>query len=177
MSDAPQRFACLDAAYGTASAHAACVLFDGWRADKPARTLTASLDALAPYEPGALYKRELPVLLATLAQIGEPLEAIIVDGYVWLGGENQPGLGGHLRAALAGPTPVIGIAKTPYRDDDWSVRVLRGASGRPLYLTAAGIDPHIAATGLSAMHGEGRIPTMLRLADRMARELAAEMSR
>jgi deoxyribonuclease V len=161
--------ACLDVAYAENSAHAACVLFRDWQSDRPDRVVTTRLDAVAPYEPGAFYKRELPALLAVLAEANADCAAIIVDGYVWLDGRLRPGLGAHLHRALGERIPVIGVAKTAFRDDDWSIRALRGKSNRPLFVTAAGMDASEAAANVAAMHGEGRIPTMVRLADRAAR--------
>ena len=92
---------------------------------------------IAPYEPGRFFARELPPLCAVLRLVSVPLEAIVVDGYVWLG-DDQPGLGAHLHAALDKKTPIIGVAKRPYRGAP-AVEVLRGTSARPLYVTAAGI--------------------------------------
>ena len=57
---------------------------------------------------------------------------IIVDGYVWLGDESHPGLGGHLYAALDRKVPVIGVAKTRYcRSRAGGSEVLRGESAKP----------------------------------------------
>jgi deoxyribonuclease V len=165
--------ACLDVAYSDDSAYAACVLFEEWRSEHPLRVVTRRVDGVAPYEPGAFYKRELPVLLEVLADAGERYATIVVDGYVWLDAYLRPGLGAHLHQALGQAIPVIGVAKTAFHDDAWSVRVLRGQSQRPLFVTAAGMDPAMAAANITAMHGDGRIPTVLRLADRHARDTAA----
>lgn len=162
--------ACLDAAYEVAAAGVACVLFTGW--DEPAAAATLSqYFALKPaaYEPGAFYKRELPLLLDILAMVKHTIGAIVIDGYVWLGADDRPGLGGILFAALDGKIPVIGAAKTRFRDDTWSVPVMRGKSGRPLFVTAAGMAAQEAASAIRGMHGEHRIPTMLNCADNAAR--------
>jgi deoxyribonuclease V len=161
--------ACLDVAYEGDRAHAACVLFEGWRAEQPARVVTRWADNIAPYEPGAFYKRELPVLLDVLADAGPGYGAVIVDGYVWLDAESRPGLGAHLYKALSEKIPIVGAAKTQFRGDDWSIRALRGKSQRPLFVTAAGLDASDAADNIKTMYGDGRIPTMLRLVDRLAR--------
>lgn len=176
MSASTERVACLDAAYSATWAHAACVLFDGWEAANAVRVVTASTPLPGAYEPGAFYKRELPVLLAALAQVEEPLGIILIDGYVWLDGQGRAGLGARLYEAAGASTPVVGIAKTLFRSDDWSVPVMRGKSQRPLYVTAAGMAADEAARGVRGMHGESRIPTMLGFADRIARALAAEAS-
>jgi deoxyribonuclease V len=174
MPDASIRIACLDAAYSATMAYAACVLFDGWPAASAVRVVTASTALSGLYEPGAFFKRELPVLTAALALVEEPLAGIVIDGYVWLDGSGRPGLGARLQESVVGGTPVIGVAKTLFRSDDWSVPVLRGKSQRPLYVTAAGIPAEDAARAVRSMHGEHRIPTMLGFADRIARALAAD---
>jgi deoxyribonuclease V len=67
---------------------------------------------------------------------------------------------------------VIGVAKTPFRGDTWSTPVLRGQSKNQLHVTSVGIDSSQAAARVAAMHGEHRIPTLLKLADRLARDAA-----
>jgi deoxyribonuclease V len=169
--------ACLDVAYNDDSAYAACVLFDDWRAEHPLRVVTRRGDGVAPYEPGAFYKRELPVLLAVLAEAGERYATLVVDGYVWLDALLRPGLGARLHQALGEAVPVVGVAKTSFHDDAWSARAFRGQSKRPLFVTAAGMDATEAASRIVAMHGDGRIPTLLRLVDRRARDEAAAAMR
>jgi len=161
--------ATVDACYGDESALVACVVFGEWGASTPDNVVTAQVDGISAYHPGAFYKRELPVLLAVLREIKEPLRAVIVDGYVWLDARQTPGLGAHLHDALLRRVPVIGVAKTPFRGDDWSRRVMRGKSRRPLFVTAAGYPSDEAAEAIRTMHGDSRIPTMLRLADHPAR--------
>jgi deoxyribonuclease V len=161
--------ACVDVAYRDDHARAACLVFPHWRSAEPIRVLKASLENVAGYEPGAFYKRELPCLLAVLDQVGVHLDGVVIDGYVWLADGTVPGLGAHLYEALRANSAVIGVAKTAYRDDRCSLPVLRGGSRRPLFVTAAGLAPEAAAEALRAMHGDGRIPTLLRRADRACR--------
>ena len=163
--------AVVDAAYCDDAASGACVLLSGFDSPDPETTAQIRLARhSAGYEPGAFYKRELPVLLALLAKVGAPLRAIVIDGYVFLGRDGRPGLGARLAEALDGRVPVIGVAKTPFRGDDWSLPVFRGASRRPLQVTATGIAPAVAARAVTSMHGSHRIPAMCRLADRLARD-------
>lgn len=162
--------AVLDAAYGEAAAAVACVVADGWSAERPTSVETRCVATPAEaYEPGAFYKRELPLLLDALASLGDP-GAVIVDGYVWLGRDRRPGLGARLHRDLGERAPVIGVAKTRFRGDDWSEPVLRGGGASPLFVTAAGVATDEAAARVRAMHGAHRIPTLLRLADRHARQ-------
>lgn len=164
--------ACLDAAYSDEAAGVACAICDHWQAETASRIVTRSLALSAQaYEPGAFYKRELPLLIEILSQFTEPIGAIVIDGYVWLGeGKTMPGLGARLFQELGANVAVIGVAKNPFKGDDWSVPVLRGMSERPLFVTAAGIDVAEAARRICSMHGEHRIPTILGMADRAAKD-------
>lgn len=162
----------VDVDYGANEVVAAGVGFAAWTDEHAAIEIVVTSDASpAPYEPGRFYLRELPHVRSVLGLVGTPIDAIVVDGYVWLA-PDKGGLGAHLYAALGQATPVIGVAKTQFAGAT-AVEVLRGASARPLYVTAAGIDPAVAAQHVLAMHGEHRIPTLLKRADQLARGTAA----
>ncbi len=165
--------AALDVAYGAQGAAAACVLFHRWTDPAEADTRLALVADVAPYEPGAFYRRELPCLLAVLAAVGAPLEAIVVDGYVWLSADGRPGLGAHLYEALGRVAPVIGVAKTSFTGSAFAEPVLRGGSARPLHVTAAGVDAGAAARWIEGMHGPHRLPTLLKRVDRLCRDALA----
>jgi deoxyribonuclease V len=159
--------ACVDVDYGAARVATACLGFTAWTdAASCYEAVTSSPGAAADYTPGEFYQRELPYLLAVLRPIAGQLDAVIVDGYVWLGADK--GLGAHLHDALGGTTPIIGVAKTSFAGAT-AIEVIRGASARPLYVTAAGIDAVVAADHVRAMHGEHRIPTLLKRVDQLAR--------
>ena len=64
---------------------------------------------------------------------------------------------------------MIGVAKTAFAGAP-AVPVVRGDSARPLYVTAAGLDPQLAARHLAAMHGPHRLPTLLKRVDTLARQ-------
>jgi deoxyribonuclease V len=159
--------AALDVAYRATGVVTACVAFDGWTATAAVREVVVrSVGAPASYEPGQFYRRELCYLEAVLAQLAVPVDVVIVDGYVWLG-EGRMGLGAHLHAALAGPA-VVGIAKTRF-EGARAVEVRRGASARPLYITAEGIDPAVVAAHVAAMAGPHRVPQLVKRADMLSR--------
>jgi deoxyribonuclease V len=122
---------------------------------------------VAPYQPGQFYRRELPCLLSVLATVAEPLEAIVVDGYVWLS-DDRPGLGAHLYEALGHREAVIGVAKTRFAGAE-AEPVIRGGSRRPLYVSAAGLERAAAARHIERMHGTYRLPTLLRRVDQLCR--------
>jgi deoxyribonuclease V len=161
--------ACVDVDYRDSEAIAVCVLFQTWDDGFSADEKVERIPKVAPYEPGQFYRRELPCLLAVLARVRESLEAVVVDGYVWLGDEQKPGLGAHLYEALGRTIPVIGVAKTRFMSAT-AAPVKRGKSERPLYVTAAGIDLEVAVRHIQNMHGRNRLPTLLKRVDRLCRD-------
>ncbi|UQA62712.1 endonuclease V [Polyangium aurulentum] len=165
--------AAVDVSYGEREAVAACVVFGAWEDATGAHELTARIDSPEPYVPGAFYKRELPCILAVLAKVGEPLEVVVVDGYVWLSGEGRKGLGAHLFEALGGRVVVVGVAKTGFAGASHAIAVLRGKSEKPLHVTAAGVPVETAASWVARMHGKDRMPTLLRRVDRLCRDALA----
>lgn len=161
--------ACLDVDYRESEALAACVLASDWSAATVTREFTSPIRNVASYEPGEFFRRELPCLLAALQHVTEPLDAILVDGYVWLDAHARLGLGARLYEAIDRRTPVVGVAKSAFAGSDFALPVLRGNSQRPLWVTAVGIDPQSAASGVRAMHGPFRVPTLLKRADQLCR--------
>lgn len=157
--------ACVDADYRTRGAVAAALWFRGWAAAATEREAVRSFAAVAEYEPGAFYRRELPCLLGVLA-LGPRPDVVVVDGYVWLGGGGAPGLGARLQAEVGGV--VVGVAKTRFASAA-AVEVCRGASRSPLFVTAAGVEAEVAAGWVAAMHGPYRVPTLLKRVDALAR--------
>lgn len=149
------------------TARAAAVGFAAWGDEVPAFEEAVIVAAVAPYEPGAFYRRELPCLLAVLAAVAGPVATVIVDGYVDLA-PGRAGLGRHLYEALGERIPVVGVAKTRFFGAD-AAPVRRGESARPLWVTAAGMAVEDAAAHVAAMHGPHRIPTLLTRVDGLAR--------
>ena len=164
--------ACLDAYYRGAQTTAACVLANKWTDAAPHAELVRIVPVHHPYVPGQLFRRELPALLAVLAEVGSPLEAAVVDGYVWLSRDHYPGLGAHLHTALEERIPVVGVAKTRYVGAP-AIAVTRGRSRSPLFVSAAGIPVEQALAHIRKMHGNSRIPTLLKRVDRLSRSGAA----
>lgn len=154
---------------GDDRAVAAGILFADWASDAIARRETVMLSDIAPYEPGAFFKRELPCILALLKAFGETPRIIVIDGYVTLGADQRDGLGAHLHRALGQAVPVIGVAKTAFAGTPAGTEVLRGGSRRPLYVTSIGIDHGEAKRLIRTMHGAHRLPTVLNAVDRACR--------
>ncbi len=97
----PHVIACLDAAYDDDAAGVACALFDRWESPVAAGLVSKHISLPpAAYEPGSFYKRELPLLREILSAVVQPIATIIIDGYVWLGDDEKPGLGAILYRAL-----------------------------------------------------------------------------
>ncbi len=162
--------AAVDVDYRGEGALAAAVAFHGWADATPALEVTEPIARVEAYEPGAFYKRELPCLLAVLARLPSPPELVVIDGYVWLGGEERPGLGARLFDALGRRVPVIGVAKTRFLSAKLAVEAARGEEAkRPLFVTAAGMDVNEAADAIRAMHGPHRLPTLLKRVDSLCR--------
>lgn len=170
--------AALDVDYRESTAVAGCVLFADWTAPVAASAVTATTTLASDYRPGQFYLRELPALLTVLAAVTPPPDVLVIDGFVWLD-VARPGLGVHLREALGGAVPVVGVAKNPWRgaapladprDPHRTISVLRGGSSRPIFVTAEGLDVEEAAAGVRAMHGAHRIPTLLKAVDRLVRD-------
>lgn len=168
MSIVPdQTMVCVDVDYREDGARVGLVAFAEWSDAAAIAERVEIIREVAEYEPGLFYKRELPCLLRVLEGLKPRL--IVVDGYVWLG-EERPGLGAHLFRALEGRAQVVGVSKTEFTSATSAVPVFRGGSTRPLFVSAEGIALDEAAGAVRSMHGEHRIPTLLRRVDRLCRD-------
>lgn len=159
----------LDAHYfpDGSGARAALVVADRWTAPAAYATFTTEVDAAAPYVPGNLAARELPCLLAVLGRCFLDLGVLVVDGNAW-NAPGVPGLGAQLWSARGQAAPVVGVAKSRLAGSS-ALPVQRGASERPLWVTAAGMDPETAAARIAVMAGAHRLPRLLQRADALAR--------
>lgn len=177
MPASPTLLLALDVCYERdGGALAAGVGFETWDAAAPAAEFDVRIETTHAYEPGAFYKRELPCLLRAIEAFralplaeGRVIECIVVDGYVDLDANGRPGLGRHLYDALESRIAVVGVAKTAFAGIGPAHEVLRGASARPLFVTAAGLDLEAAKRAVLSMHGPHRIPTLLNRVDRLSR--------
>ena len=162
--------ACVDVHYGEHEAQGALLLFPDWDSAAATEQRLVRVSPVAEYRPGHFYERELPVLRSLLGQVEQSLTTVVIDGYVWLGSEAEKGLGAHLYEALERTVPVVGVAKTAFKGSGFAVPVKRGDTTRPLYVTAVGMDPNVAAEHVRTMHGPYRIPTLLKEVDRLSRD-------
>jgi deoxyribonuclease V len=160
--------AALDVQYDDEKSQAvgAAILFRDWEDAVPVSEYTAVFKGVAPYAPGEFFRRELPCLAAVFAKIQEPVEILVIDGYVQL--DERPGLGAHLYQHLGGNISVIGVPKSRFHSAK-AVEVLRGKSRSPLLVTSIGINLNQAAAYIRKMHGSHRTPTLLKRVDQLAR--------
>ena len=150
----------------TGSARAAAVLAADAAFAHVLAERTAVVPRVPPYRAGEFYLRELPPLRAVLDHL-TGLGLLVVDGYVDLDPSGRPGLGAHAHAEFG--IPVIGVAKSKFRTATHAVPAVRRSSGRPLFVTAAGIPRADAADLVRRMAGRYRLPDALRRADTLAR--------
>lgn len=161
-----------DTYYFDGKAKTVCLEFTEWNQSENFKVHTEIIDNVEEYIPGEFYKRELPCILSLLNQIDlKKVEAIIVDGFVYLNDEKKYGLGGHLYEKLNEEIPIIGVAKTNFASIEKDKRsLLRGDSQKPLYVTAIGIELDDAFQKVESMAGEFRMPTLLKEMDRLTKE-------
>ena len=159
----------LDVQYnGNSDGLVACIGVENWEQETASYAKTHFIEKIEPYEAGSFYKRELPCLLEALKDLNN-IECIVVDGYVWLGEVGHDGLGMHLYHALGKSIPIIGVAKTPFTGTPKVCEIFRGKSIKPLFVTSVNIELEEAKNAILHMHGEYRLPTLLKKVDSLCR--------
>jgi deoxyinosine 3'endonuclease (endonuclease V) len=154
-----------DAHYSNTTTKLVAASFNDWTDPAPEQIHIWTSGAAAAYQPGQFYLREMPLIIKALEDFNlEDVKTIIVDGYVYLDANGRLGLGGHLYHELNDKVPVIGVAKSYFRDNN-AVPILRGESKKPLYVTAFGMPPEVAAEHIRGMAGKYRMPDVLGAVD------------
>lgn len=164
---------CFDTFYGEDYAKTAVIGIENWNSAHPTFELTDIINEVCRYESGAFYKRELPCILSIIGKmnIDYSNDILIIDGYVVLSDDGKLGLGGFLYSQLNGKVPIIGVAKNNYTSlNNLKKIIYRGESKKPLFVTSIGYDLQKASEKIMQMHGEFRIPTILKLVDQKCRE-------
>ena len=160
----------LDVDYnGNENAYVACVGFHAWGDAEATYEKVTFIETIAPYESGSFFKRELPCLLEALKNC-DNIEAVVVDGYVWLEEESHYGLGMYLYDALDKKVPIVGVAKNRFNNTPTACELLRGESAKPLYITSVGMTLEEAKVSVSTMHGAYRFPSLLKRVDSLCRQ-------
>jgi deoxyribonuclease V len=161
-----------DTYYYDNKAKTVCLEFEEWNENKIFKIYSEITDNVEEYISGEFYKRELPCIISLLNQIDlKEVEAIIVDGFVYLDDDKKFGLGGYLYEKLNKEIPIIGVAKTNFATIEKHKKTLfRGESKKTLFITAIGIETEDALQKIESMDGEYRIPTLLKELDRLTKE-------
>jgi deoxyribonuclease V len=162
----------IDVHYKDNTAKAVGALIRHWNDAEAHRYIIKYIDSVEEYVPGFFYKRELPCILEIIKDVDlQSVSYIIVDGFVVLDDAGKPGLGAYVYDSLQSQVPVIGVAKSNFHENLKHVMpVLRGTSTKPLYVTAIGTDLQQAAENIKSMHGDYRLPTVLKELDRITKE-------
>ena len=161
----------VDVDYRPDATVAACVLFRDWGDAAEAAHFVDRGPPAEAYVPGEFYRRELPALLRVLARCLDPLTTVIIDGYVWLGGDERPGPG---RAPVRGARAKR--ARHRRGEDVVSLQPGRGAGAArrqpaaPAGHRSGGGRPGRRPRCIQRMHGPSRLPTLLKRVDRLCRE-------
>jgi len=161
----------LDVHYKAAGAKAVGVLFN-WEDTFVEEVIIEYINEVADYVPGEFYKRELPCLLKIIEQLSlDNINAIIIDGYVYIDNDMNFGLGGRLWETLEKRVPVIGVAKTSFFKNKHTVRELkRGISNSPLYISSIGLQLDTCVSFIRNMKGDYRMPDILTFLDKKTKE-------
>jgi deoxyribonuclease V len=152
-----------------AQANAAAVAFDAWDEAEATKTYFSRIDQVGKAVRGELDLRELPCVMQLLSEHKLEPELILFEGFVHLDADDTPGLGHHLFQALGGKVPVVGVSKKSLPGLSAQFEVMREEETPPLIVTTAGLDIGAAKVRLRSMHGRKRVPTLMKLATRLAK--------
>ena len=153
------------------SARVAAVAFDDWAAFEGTKNYALRIEHVAKPVKGELDLRELPWLVQLLDANRLQPEVIVFDGFVHLDAQETPGLGRRLHDTLGGRSAVIGVSKSLFKGTETPDQfcVFREDETPPLVVTCAGIDLGAAKARIRMMHGRKRVPTLMKLAARIAK--------
>ena len=151
------------------STFVAAVAFDEWDAGEASRTFASRLSPVDPPVRGPRGTVELAAVLQLLREHTLDPEVIVIDGPVHLDAVEKPGWGRQLFDALGGRSAVIGISTRAVPGLPTQFEVWRDDEARPLVVTCIGIDLGAAKVRVRTMHGRRRVPTLMKLAARLAR--------
>lgn len=152
-----------------AQAHAAAVAFEAWDAAEATKTYLTHIPQIEKPVRGELDLRELPCVMQLLQEHKLEPELLVIDGFVHVDADDTPGLGHHLFHALAGRVPVVGVSKKSLPGLSSQFEVMREEEAAPVLVTTAGIDIGAAKVRVRSMHGRKRVPTLMKLAARLAK--------
>jgi len=153
------------------TARVSAVAFEEWAAAEGTRHHALAIAHVEKPAKGEVDLRALPWLIQLLEANRLQPEVILIDGFVHLDAQDTPGLGRRLHDALAGRSAVIGVSKSVFKGSDTPDQfcVFREDETPPLVVTCAGIDLGAAKARIRMMHGRKRLPTLMKLAARIAK--------
>jgi len=153
------------------TARVGAVAFDDWGAAEGTKNYALRIEHVEKPAKGELDLRALPWLVQLLDAKRLQPEAIVLDGFVHLDPQDTPGLGLRLHDTLGGRSAVIGVSKSVFKGTDTPDQycIFREDETPPLIITCAGIDLGAAKARVRMMHGRKRLPTLMKLAARIAK--------
>jgi deoxyribonuclease V len=147
----------------------AAVAFDEWGAAEASRTFTSRVSPVDPPVRSPRGAADLAGVLQLLREHALEPELIVIDGPVHLDGAEKPGWGRLLFDALGARSAVIGVSTRAVPGLPAQFEVWRDEEDRPLIVTCIGVDLGAAKVRVRTMHGRRRVPTLMKLAARLAR--------
>ncbi|WP_211226574.1 endonuclease V [Pedobacter glucosidilyticus] len=161
----------MDVHYRENVAKAVGALFK-WESDAPNELIVKYIDDVSEYIPGEFYKRELPCIREIIDSADlNRIAVIIVDSHIYINNNREYGLGGKLWQELGQRIPVIGVAKSSFKDNQETITpIKRGNSKKPLYISSIGIELEVAARLILNMKGKYRLPDILKTLDSVTKE-------
>ena len=161
----------IDVHYRETFAKAVGALFE-WDDMVPKKVFVEHINDVDEYIPGEFYKRELPCLIKVIEHVDiNALEAIVIDGYIYVDNKFQSGLGAYLFENLRQKVPIIGVAKTSFfANKETVIPIIRGDSKNPLFVSSINYPLEEAAHKIQIMKGEYRIPTLLKELDKITKD-------
>lgn len=150
-------------------ASVAAVGFDAWDAAEATKTYRSRVGPVEPVERGQPDLRAVHCVVHLLREHGLHPDLILIEGFVHLDAHDAPGEGRHLYQALGGNVPVVGVSKKGLAGLPPQHEVVREEEAPPLFVTCAGLDIGAAKARVRSMHGRKRVPTLIKLAARLAK--------
>ena len=152
------------------TARVAAVAFDDWAAAEGTRNYALAIAHVDKPPKGETDLRALPWFVQLLDANRLQPEVIVLDGFVHLDAQDTPGLGRRLHDTLGGRVAVIGVSKSTFKGDTPDqFCIFREDETPPLVITCEGIDLGAAKARIRMMHGRKRLPTLMKLAARIAK--------
>jgi len=170
-------FLAVDVHYEADTAYVCGVTFSDHMQSDPDKVYYSKLSTPGEYQSGEFYKRELPCIVKLIEEHMLLPAVIVIDGFTYLDSSNRWGLGAHLSDTFfqeGKEVAVIGVAKNRRENTPKEWQVYRGDSSKPLYVKAVGLDDEFSKDIISNMSGAYRIPSLLKLVDRLCRDKAVK---